>query len=320
MKLVYIIAQGHTGSTLMDCILGTHPDFISSGELRYLNWQLHRTQNVTPSVSAQNICTCTLDFRECSYWSKVFNLIRNKSGADIVAEPTSFNTAYFNQFSYQNRGGFEPIFSDKVKAYLFREWIELGLSYKKLLWMEPNVEKWLNNNWLLYESMAKVANKSIVVDSSKHLLIGLLLQQFRPKDVHLIFIHRSLEGLAASAKRRNNNQEIPLNLNAILQSKKKYQDRIRKYKAHIKQLQHLDISYEGFVTQPTTFLSKVVEHVGASKDYPRQDNDNFYIDPSKMHLVAGNPMRYKGRQLVRYDERWKSELTEEEIKLIKNYN
>src|SRR5690606_37578476 len=153
MKLVYIIAQGHTGSTLMDGILGTHPDFIPSGELRYLNWQWHRTQNETSSISAQNIYTCTLDFRECSFWSKVFDLIKNKSGADIVAEPTSFDTAYFNQFSYQNRGGFKPAFSDKVKAYLFREWIELGLSYKKLLWMEPNVEKWLNNNWLLYESM-----------------------------------------------------------------------------------------------------------------------------------------------------------------------
>ena len=45
MKLVYIIAQGHTGSTLMDCILGTHPEFISNGELMYLNWQLERTKD-----------------------------------------------------------------------------------------------------------------------------------------------------------------------------------------------------------------------------------------------------------------------------------
>lgn len=46
MKLIYIIAQGHSGSTLTDCILGTHPDVVSSGELRYINWQLERTKGV----------------------------------------------------------------------------------------------------------------------------------------------------------------------------------------------------------------------------------------------------------------------------------
>lgn len=96
MKVVYIIAQGHSGSTLADCILGTHPDFISSGELRYLNWQLYRTMNKRASVKGQNICTCNKDFRECSFWSQVFQEIQNKTGCDIVSDPTSFDTAYFN--------------------------------------------------------------------------------------------------------------------------------------------------------------------------------------------------------------------------------
>jgi hypothetical protein len=31
-------------------------------------------------------------------------------------------------------------------------------------------------------------------------------------------------------------------------------------------------------------------------------------------------MRYKGKQLVKYDERWKDELTQDEINLIYKYN
>lgn len=319
MKLIYVIAQAHTGSTLMDCILGTHPDFVSSGELRYLNWQLYRTQNQMPSVKAQDICTCERNFRDCNYWSKVFRLIKEKSGADIVVEPSSFDTAYFKQFAFQNRGGVVPTFNDKVKAYVFRQWVELGFSYKRLLIVEPKIKKWLDNNWLLYESMAKVANKPIVVDSSKHLLIALLLQQYRPKDVYILFIHRSIEGLVASAKRWSNKKGQKYNINKVLKSKKTYENRVAKYKSNISGLQHMNTNYEDFVSQPASFLHQVVKWVGASKEYSQQANDNFYIDPSLLHLVAGNPMRYKGKQLVKSDTRWKTELTDNEIQVIQNY-
>lgn len=320
MKLIYVIAQAHTGSTLMDCILGTHPDFISSGELRYLNWQLYRTQSETPSVKAQNICTCERSFRDCNYWSKVFELIKEKSGVDIVAKPSSFDTAYFKQFAYQNYEGVIPTLGDKVKAYVFRRWVEIGFSYKKLLILEPKIETWLANNWLLYESMAKVTNKSIVVDSSKHLLIALLLQQYRPKDVHILFIHRTVEGLVASAKRWASKRGQKYEIKKVLQSKKTYENRVTKYKSHIAELQYIDVNYEDFVSQPASFLHHVVRSVGASEEYSKQENDSFYIDPSLLHLVAGNPMRYKGKQLVRNDIRWKTELTAEEIKLIQKIN
>src|SRR5690606_11342780 len=171
MKLIYIIAQGHTGSTLMDCILGTHPDFISSGEMRYLNWQLLRTENKVASVQSQDICSCQKDFRQCDYWSKVFKRLKIKSGKDIVANPQSFDIAYFNQFSFQNRDGLMPSFTDKTKGYLVREWLELGKPLKYIAWIEPKIGKWLENNWLLYETMSEIANKPFVVDSSKHLAI-----------------------------------------------------------------------------------------------------------------------------------------------------
>ena len=113
MKLVYILAQGHSGSTLTVCILGTHPDFISSGELRYLNWQLEKTKDIDASVTAQNICTCERDFRECDFWSEVFERIKKKTGADIFKDPTSFDMAYFGEFAYQNRDGFRRTFTEK---------------------------------------------------------------------------------------------------------------------------------------------------------------------------------------------------------------
>src|SRR5690606_35762035 len=140
MKVVYIVSMAHSGSTLADCILGTHPDFIASGELRYLSWQLYRTMHEEPSVSAQNNCTCGKSFRECSYWSQVLNKIHEKTGKDMVKVPVSFDLAYFTQFSYQNRGEISPGFIDRVKSYFTRRWCEKGWAYKKL----PGISKDLN--------------------------------------------------------------------------------------------------------------------------------------------------------------------------------
>ena len=315
MKLIYILSQAHSGSTLTDCILGTHPDFISSGEMTYLNWQLHRTKETKSSTEAQNCCTCEQDFRNCEFWSKVFDKIKNKTGKDIVIDPESFDTAYFGKFSYQNRGGFKKGILDKTKGYIFRKWIENGYSFKKIYWLEPKVKLWVENNWLLYETMSEVAQKPVVVDSSKDLRIALLMQQYKPKDVYIFFIHRDPKGLASSYKKWSNKKGKIFSVKDSIKSKHKFERLVDKYK-RIKGLSCFDFDYEHIVQYPTDIINEVVREIGANTNYSEQSNKEFYIDPSKQHLVAGNPMRYRGKQLVRYDESWKKHLSDEEIKLI----
>jgi hypothetical protein len=312
MKLIYILAQGHSGSTLTDSILGTHPDFISSGELRYINWQLARTKGVKATVSNQDICSCEQDFRDCEYWLQVFELLKEKTGKDIVSDPLSFEIAFFGNFAYQNRGGFTRNILDKVKGYLFREWLENGNKLNKIDWLEPKVNSWIKNNWLLYQTMAEIAKKPIVVDSSKDLLAALLMQQYKPDDVYILFLHRSVKGLASSYKKRSVETGYPFSISAVIQSKQKFKNKVKKFKK-IKNLRYLDDEYEQIVKNPADFVSRVVQKTGAKLIYDEQLNNQFYIDPSKQHLVAGNPMRYRGKQLVNYDASWKKNLTESEI-------
>ncbi|MDT8309744.1 MAG: sulfotransferase [Bacteroidales bacterium] len=315
-KLIYIISPGHSGSTLADCILGTHPDFISSGELRYLGWQIERTKDVKPTVEAQNACTCAKDFRECEYWSEVFERLRSKTGIDMRNDPLLFNMYYFRQFSYQDRGSLKPALPGKIKARLTRKWIQAGHSYKKLIWMEPKLGLWIKNNWLLYETMAEVASKPIVVDSSKHLTIALLLQQYRPNDVTILFLNRSPEGLAASHRKWAVKSGKNFHLQDFIEMHKKHHSRLTQCKNSIDNLKYIDIQYEEMVKHPATFLHTCVAQTGANEVFKRQTDEEFYIDPSKLHLVAGNPMRYRGRQLIKNDERWKTELTDKEKEYI----
>lgn len=292
--------MGHSGSTLLDCIMGTHQEFQSAGEMRYLNWQLERTKDKEASIKNQDICTCGKNFRNCQFWSRVIQSIKKKTGKNIEADPQSFDIAFFNQFSYQNRGGHKPHFTDRVKAYLIREWLEQGWSLGKILWLEPKIKHWLANNWLLYETMAKVSGKRFVVDSSKHLTIALLLQQYRPDDVTLIFLHRKKEGLISSAGKRASKNGTEYNPKEIIASQKKFESRINKLKKNIRNLNYIDLHYKNIADQPATSLELIVKKVNADPEYILQSDNNFFIDPSQLHLVAGNPMRYRGRQLVKY--------------------
>lgn len=314
MKLVYIIAQGHTGSTLMDCILGTHPQFISSGELMYLNWQLERTKR-EGNKENQDVCTCLTDFRNCKYWSKVFDEVKEKSGEDIAKEPTSFDTAYFGRFSFKERGGFKVSKKDKANEIKVYKALMQGASFNTLLKIEPKINDWVKNNWLLYEAMSKIANKPVVIDSSKSFIRMMLLQKYRPKDVLLITINRNPQGLTSSIKRRaiKMNQPAWLALPYVVFTKIKYKIKNNRIKKAVKDLSYLEVDYDHFVSQPSDFLDKVVQKIELRDGYKKQVNEDFYIDPSQQHLVAGNPMRYKGRQKVKYDERWKKSLNKLEL-------
>lgn len=319
MLLLYVISQGHSGSTLLDSILGTHPDFISSGELRYLQWQLYRTQDEKLSIEKQNICTCGRSFRDCDFWSKVIKCINERTGKNISQEPFSLKMSYFNMRSYKNRGGLKRTFLDKVREHVFIKLMSLGLSYKYLRILEPNLKEKLKNNWILYQCMSEVAQKDFVVDSSKTDVQALLLQQYKPLGVHFIFIHRSPLGLAASYKRILKKSGAKFKINNILKKWGKFEKKVSGYKQHIKNLNYIDVNYEDFVRKPTTFLKQVVVKINANTDFKIQSDDKFYIDPEQKHMVAGNPMRYIGKQQVKYDERWKNELTKKEIQEIEKF-
>lgn len=300
----------------MDSILGSHPQIQSSGELRYLNWQLWRTINKKPSVADGDICSCEHDFRECPYWGKVFEVIHHKTGSDIAHDPHSFDTAYFGQFSYANRGGFQPSYYQRLQATFFRRYLEQGWPLANIKWLEPQLNIWLANNWLLYETMAEASNSKVVVDSSKHLLIALLLQQYHPNSVTFLFIHRSIEGLVSSAKRWSKKRNTTFNLEKVVKEKQTFERRVVKYKKNISNLHYLDIDYEQFVAAPASFLKDLSNALELSTKGLTKSDSAFFIDPSQQHIVAGNPMRYRGRQQVEYDERWKMELSEREYQYI----
>lgn len=71
IKVIYILGLGHSGSTLLDLILGSHSQIESVGEIKQFGkyWQTFSDNSV--KLEKKDRCTCGVHVHECEYWNKV---------------------------------------------------------------------------------------------------------------------------------------------------------------------------------------------------------------------------------------------------------
>ncbi len=67
IPILYIIGSGHSGSTLLDMLLGGHSKIVGVGEFRMFSNQKQKLEN--------QICTCGKKILDCSFWKKVSQTI-----------------------------------------------------------------------------------------------------------------------------------------------------------------------------------------------------------------------------------------------------
>lgn len=70
-KLIYIVSTKHSGSTLLDLVIGSIPEVFSAGEALYLPYQLLRTRDSNGLPDQPYICSCLKSFKECKVWQGV---------------------------------------------------------------------------------------------------------------------------------------------------------------------------------------------------------------------------------------------------------
>ncbi|MBD3249157.1 hypothetical protein GF336_03870 [Candidatus Woesearchaeota archaeon] len=75
-KAIYIAGTGHSGSTLIDMLIGSSEDVLSLGELSFYN--LYKNDISYKKGTKKYICACGKRFKRCDFWSKISSSIRIK--------------------------------------------------------------------------------------------------------------------------------------------------------------------------------------------------------------------------------------------------
>ena len=78
----------------------------------------------------------------------------------------------------------------------------------------------------------------------------------------------------------------------------------------------LSVKYDELALAPVQVRQKLAEFIGIM---PGSLPDMGGISTRNMHVVAGNPVRFKETINIKYDYRWRTELSPEELDMAEKY-
>ena len=302
-KLLYIASAGHSGSTLLDILAGTIPQVTSTGECVYLPWQLYRRGRSDPKAAKQDICSCLKSFRECQTWRRIIESLSDRLGFDIFEDPLRFRIALLRSPIYHGgKTSLERIFHGLYSYCVQFPHIDLSAR----LWGIP-ARRAVHNNWLLFDTIGDVCGTEYVVDSSKDIIRMHMLRCVRPTAVKLLVLVRDVRGVAASSLKRGKDPMV--SAKTWLRTYTRIFNVIKK----IRNLPIMLISYEDLCADPPQLRRKIANFL----DLPDPGED-LSINTHQHHLVAGNPMRYRGKIKIKMDIIWPHLLDKHLSKKIQN--
>jgi hypothetical protein len=176
MKVIYVMCASHSGSTVIDAILGNHPHIEGVGEVI----KLHRSGWL---INQNRRCACGSPVHECPYWLEVRQRWSETNGDNEI-----------RRYLYLQRK-FEHSYSG---------WI-------RLLWehSRPSAElvEYMSKTRDLYKAIQQVSGKSVVVDSSENQMRAYALNMNPNIDLRLIYLVRDGRGCVWS-KMKPKKQDI----------------------------------------------------------------------------------------------------------------
>jgi len=281
LNVLYVVGLYRSGSTIFDIILGNHEDVVSVGELRSL-----------PLVGwdGNEQCSCGVDVANCPFWTAV----RSEWNASV--------------------GG------DKA-----RRLAELVERFERLRWAPAHLASWVLGpratlreygelTAKLFEAIARVSGKNIIVDSTKYPGRALALLRTGRVRVHLIHLVRDGRAVIWSCHRKPNvdlqgrESGLPTEEVARITTRRWFWINLFSSAAvALGRPRGIRIRYEDLVSDPKAVLGRVGEMVGI--DFGPLVDKLERGDPIGVgHMVAGNRVRHQSGIRLRPDLEWQEKL------------
>lgn len=308
-KAILIISSGHSGSTLLDLLFGTIPGAVSTGELIWLPWQVWRDGKLCTATPKQDICTCLETFRRCPVWRRILENISGQYGKDISKDPLNFNMSFLRQKKYSDGMPYKY----RILRKIMRSAIVHEHGWLAELIMRSQKEA-IQNTWMLYDNIAGTLKMPCVVDSSKDIFRAYAIWKERPDDTMVVLLHKDAKSFAASGKHWKTSASIQNRLKKWLHAYKATYIPVLKKMAGCR---IMSVKYDELAISPKKVRQKLAAFIDIMPESLPEMGGT--ISPRDMHIVAGNPMRFKKTIHIKYDDRWRTELSPEELDIAENY-
>lgn len=311
---IYIVSCGHSGSTLLEVLLGRHRQVAAAGEAANFSLQCLRDE----STKWPGKCSCGARPADCPVWSHVLARIEAEYGVNMRERPLDFRVSDIGlEEEYRGRAFRRMPFTRARRAFwraLRYEQYTGGALASTLCGVYRPQRRWAENRAFVLRGLAEVSNVSTVIDSSKDPLDMRDLYAYSGLPMKVLFLTRDCRGNVWSALRRGvyrgRAREQAINLAA--REWVTFNARIRRLLEGMRREDWMHVRYEDLCKDPQGTLRSAFEFAGLDDD-PSVLDEREHI----AHTIAGNRIRFTNRQAtISEDSAWRDNLQPADLDLI----
>lgn len=290
---VYIMSTGHSGSTLLNLLLGSHSRANAVSEPTHL----------PKNIAHNETCSCGSAILECPIWSKVIHRLDQKLKLDILRDPYALQLGFIgdDRQIYNDRLGWSYQAAWKPRRILV--YLQQATGIRLPEWAQREFAEAQRVRVLAYEEVGVVTGEPIIVDASKEYLQGISLYQSDPARTRLIFLVRDGRAVFYSNLRRKRawNESLRAWRNY-------YQHALPIINRRIPPEHICRVRYEDLVTNTEQQLRQICHFLEI-------EFESSMLNPQAnlQHLTSGNDMRLSADKSIRLDTAWMTALTAEQV-------
>jgi hypothetical protein len=156
---LYILSAGHSGSTLLNLITGSHSRAAAVAELTRL----------PANIANDAPCTCGATIRECAHWRVVRAHLQAILGFDVFADPYRLELGYIGAPRGVNRQSlpYRLLWKWRRSARYLAQSMGHSMPFLAPGRMDGEVQ----NRLAVYDAVRSASGASLIIDASKGYLL-----------------------------------------------------------------------------------------------------------------------------------------------------
>jgi len=293
-SVVYISSDDRSGSTMLDLVLANSPDVFAAGELHNLPAYVFNENSFFNPRYGLN-CLCGKSFYDCEFWTKVeselpisFKQLRLRAENPAMKGVSRYLNVGFCAVDSRVRRCFPVLLKNKM--------------YQRL----TGARHLARNYFHLYDAIAKVSGKQIVIDSSKLPFRFRFLHDYRPESVKVILLYRNPEAVVYSKLKRGE----PLERSAM-----RWNDIVGQMDLFSKEIpaeNKIQINYERLCKETESEICRICSFLGI-----KFTREMLQLRKVGIHHIGGSPSKFDTtRTGITFDRQFFTKLSKDQIEHI----
>lgn len=294
---MFITSVHRSGSTLLNLVLGSHPQAVSVGEF----------PRIADVIERGKKCTCGAEpFVTCPFWQNVARTTKDKSGwhlfTDIGEHPMT---------TYNLRG----VARKRTQLTAYVGAIARQPTVRRILLAccghTAVMQETTRNTFDVFDAILDSSESNLIVDAAKDPFRARWMLSARPVECKIIHLIRDGRGVAHSLLGRTRPEAWFTNVSSAAKHWRSRTRRIQKVLETVPRGQKMVVRYEDFCSSPVAVLKRLCGFLGIPYE-PQM----LEFAAAEHHDVGGNSMRFSDSSEIRLSTSWQNELSVEELAIF----